>query len=103
MSIFETMKITRLLPLLLSKFLELVIECTHQNFQVLSIPKVSIEKFDVEQCILAYSDLPYETVGHKIAWVNQLGPDIRLMGPKNTSIKSKKPVIAGSKEHLNQE
>ena len=53
-----------------------------------------IEKFDVEQCILAYSDLPYETVGHKIAWVNQLGPDIRFMGPKNTSIKSKKPVIA---------
>ncbi len=53
-----------------------------------------IEKFDVEQCILAYSDLPYETVGHKIAWVNQLGPDIRLMGPKNTSIKSKKPVVA---------
>ena len=53
-----------------------------------------IEKFDVEQCILAYSDLPYETVGHKIAWVNQLGPDIRLMGPKITSIKSKKPVVA---------
>ncbi|MHA1577901.1 MAG: cyclic 2,3-diphosphoglycerate synthase [Candidatus Thorarchaeota archaeon] len=53
-----------------------------------------IEKFDVEQCILAYSDLPYETVGHKIAWVNELGPDLRLMGPKNTSIKSKKPVIA---------
>ena len=53
-----------------------------------------IEKFDVEQCILAYSDLPYETVGHKIAWVNQLGPDLRLMGPKNTSIKSKKPVVA---------
>jgi len=53
-----------------------------------------IEKFDVEQCILAYSDLPYETVGHKIAWVNQLGPDIRLMGPRNTSIKSKKPVVA---------
>ncbi|MBE0526189.1 MAG: GTPase, partial [Candidatus Thorarchaeota archaeon] len=38
--------------------------------------------------------LPYETVGHKIAWVNQLGPDIRFMGPKNTSIKSKKPVVA---------
>ncbi len=53
-----------------------------------------IEKFDVEQCILAYSDLPYETVGHKIAWVNQLGPDLRLMGPKNTYIKSKKPVVA---------
>lgn len=53
-----------------------------------------IEKFDVEQCILAYSDLPYEVVGHKIAWVNKLGPDIRFMGPKTTSLKSKKPIIA---------
>jgi predicted GTPase len=53
-----------------------------------------IKEFDVEQCILAYSDLPHEVVGHKIAWVNSLGPDMRLMGPKNTMIKSKKPVIA---------
>ncbi|MFW9958573.1 MAG: cyclic 2,3-diphosphoglycerate synthase [Candidatus Odinarchaeota archaeon] len=53
-----------------------------------------IKQFDVEQCILAYSDLPHQLVGHKIAWVNKLGPDIRLMGPRNTSIKSKKPVIA---------
>lgn len=53
-----------------------------------------IEKFDVKHCILAYSDLPYETVGHKIAWVNSLGADIRLMGPKNTMIDSKKPVVA---------
>ncbi len=53
-----------------------------------------IEKYDVEQCILAYSDLSYETVGHKIAWVNSLGPDMRLMGPSTTMIKSDKPVIA---------
>ncbi|MFW9960323.1 MAG: cyclic 2,3-diphosphoglycerate synthase [Candidatus Thorarchaeota archaeon] len=53
-----------------------------------------IKKFDVEQCILAYSDLPHQVVGHKIAWVNKLGTDIRLMGPRNTSIKSKKPVVA---------
>ncbi len=53
-----------------------------------------IKEFNVEQCILAYSDLPYETVGHKIAWVNKLGPDMRLMGPANTYIKSNKPVIA---------
>ncbi len=53
-----------------------------------------IKQFDVEQCILAYSDLPHEVVGHKIAWVNKLGPDIRFMGPKTTSIKSKKPVVA---------
>jgi predicted GTPase len=53
-----------------------------------------IKKFEVEQCILAYSDLPHEVVGHKIAWVNSLGPDMRLMGPDTTMIKSKKPVIA---------
>ncbi|MHA1637824.1 MAG: cyclic 2,3-diphosphoglycerate synthase [Candidatus Thorarchaeota archaeon] len=53
-----------------------------------------IEKYGVEQCILAYSDLPYDTVGHKIAWVNSLGTDIRLMGTDTTMIKSNKPVIA---------
>ncbi|MBD3406397.1 MAG: GTPase [Candidatus Lokiarchaeota archaeon] len=53
-----------------------------------------IEKFEVEQCILAYSDLPYDTVGEKIAWVNSLGADIRLMGTKTTMIESKKPVVA---------
>ncbi|MFW9788269.1 MAG: cyclic 2,3-diphosphoglycerate synthase [Candidatus Thorarchaeota archaeon] len=53
-----------------------------------------IKKHEVEQCILAYSDLPHEVVGHKIAWVNSLGPDMRLMGPETTMIKSKKPVVA---------
>jgi predicted GTPase len=53
-----------------------------------------IEKYKVEQCILAYSDLSYDVVGSKIAWVNSLGPDFRLMGPNNTMIKSSKPVVA---------
>ncbi|MFQ5833638.1 MAG: cyclic 2,3-diphosphoglycerate synthase [Candidatus Thorarchaeota archaeon] len=53
-----------------------------------------VEKFDVEQCILAYSDLSYDTVGHKIAWVNSIGADIRLMGTETTMIKSKTPVVA---------
>ncbi|MHA1908069.1 MAG: GTP-binding protein, partial [Candidatus Thorarchaeota archaeon] len=53
-----------------------------------------IKKFEVEQCILAYSDLPYATVGHKIAWVNALGADLRLMGTNTTMIKSNKPVVA---------
>ena len=53
-----------------------------------------IKEHEVEQCVLAYSDLPHEVVGHKIAWVNSLGPDMRLMGPDTTMIKSKKPVIA---------
>ncbi len=53
-----------------------------------------VEKFKAEQCILAYSDLSYDTVGHKIAWVNSIGADIRLMGTSNTMLKSKKPVVA---------
>ena len=53
-----------------------------------------VEKFEVEQCILAYSDLSYDTVGHKIAWVNSIGADIRLMGTNTTMLKSKKPVVA---------
>jgi predicted GTPase len=53
-----------------------------------------IEKYGVEQCILAYSDLSYETVGHKIAYVNSLGADFRLMGTNATMIESKKPLIA---------
>jgi len=53
-----------------------------------------IEKFDVDQCILAYSDLSYDYVGRKIAWVNSLGPDIRFMGPDLTMYESEKPVVA---------
>ncbi len=53
-----------------------------------------VQKYQPEQCILAYSDLSHITVGHKIAWVNSLGPDMRLMGPTTTMLKSKKPVIA---------
>ncbi|TFG10554.1 GTPase [Candidatus Thorarchaeota archaeon] len=53
-----------------------------------------VEKFKPEQCILAYSDLPYDYVGHKIAWVNSLGPDLRLMGTETTMLESKKPVVA---------
>ncbi|MFW9953153.1 MAG: cyclic 2,3-diphosphoglycerate synthase [Candidatus Thorarchaeota archaeon] len=53
-----------------------------------------IREHGIEQCILAYSDLPYETVGHKIAWVTSLGADFRLMGTQTTMLKSKKPVVA---------
>ncbi|MHA1924872.1 MAG: cyclic 2,3-diphosphoglycerate synthase [Candidatus Thorarchaeota archaeon] len=53
-----------------------------------------VKKFEAEQCILAYSDLSYDTVGHKIAWVNSIGADIRLMGTNTTMLKSKKPVVA---------
>jgi predicted GTPase len=53
-----------------------------------------VERHAVDQVVFAYSDVPYEYVMHKSAQVNALGPDFRLMGPKETAIKSTKPVIA---------
>ena len=56
--------------------------------------KELIEKFDVDQVIFAYSDVPHEYVMHKAALVNEAGADFRLMGLKNTQIKSTKPVVS---------
>lgn len=56
--------------------------------------KELIEKFDVNQVIFAYSDVPHEYVMHKASLVNEAGADFRLMGLKNTQIKSTKPVVS---------
>ncbi len=56
--------------------------------------KELIEKFDVNQVVFAYSDVPHEYVMHKAALVNEAGADFRLMGLKNTQIKSTKPVVS---------
>ena len=53
-----------------------------------------IKKFDVDEVVFAYSDVPYAYVMHKAAQVNALGPDFRLMGMKETQVKSTKPVVA---------
>lgn len=53
-----------------------------------------IKKFDVDEVVFAYSDVPYDYVMHKSAMVNALGADFRLMGTKETQVKSTKPVIA---------
>jgi len=53
-----------------------------------------IEKFAVDQVIFAYSDTSHETVMHKASTVLAAGADFRLMGPKSTLLKSKKPVVA---------
>jgi predicted GTPase len=53
-----------------------------------------VKKFDVEQVILAYSDLVYEDVMHKASMVLATGADFRLMGPKSTMLESKVPIIA---------
>ena len=53
-----------------------------------------IKKHNVEEVTLAYSDLNYLDVMHKASIVNAAGADFRLMGWKQTMLKSKKPVIA---------
>lgn len=53
-----------------------------------------IKKHDIDQVILAYSDLSHETVMQKASLVLAAGADFRLMGTKSTMLKSKKPVIS---------
>jgi len=44
--------------------------------------------------VFAYSDVPHEYVMHKAALVNEAGADFRIMGLKNTQLKSTKPVVS---------
>ena len=53
-----------------------------------------IKELDVDECVFAYSDVPYSAVMGVGAKVNAAGADFTLMGYKNTMIKSVKPVIA---------
>jgi len=53
-----------------------------------------IKKYDVDEVVFAYSDLPYSYVMEKSAIVNAAGADFILLGPESTQIKSSKPVIA---------
>jgi len=53
-----------------------------------------IKKYQVEQVIFAYSDVPHEYVMHKASEVLAAGPDFRLMGLHATQIESTKPVVS---------
>jgi predicted GTPase len=53
-----------------------------------------IKAHNIDQVILAYSDLEFEDVMHKASQVLAAGADFRLMGPKTTMLRSKKPVIS---------
>ncbi len=53
-----------------------------------------IKKYDVDEVVLAYSDLPHQYVMEKAALVTSAGADFKLMGPKHTMIRAKKPVVA---------
>lgn len=49
---------------------------------------------DVQQVVFAYSDVNHEYVMHIASRVLAAGADFRLMGLKNTQLKSSKPVVS---------
>ncbi len=53
-----------------------------------------IKKFEVDEVVFSYSDVPYDYVMSRSAIVNAAGADFKVMGAKRTQIKSSKPVIA---------
>lgn len=53
-----------------------------------------IKKYKIDQVILAYSDISYQYVMNRASLVLANGADFRLMGPKNTMLKSKLPVVS---------
>ncbi len=53
-----------------------------------------IKELNVDMCVFSYSDVPYPRVMNISSIVNAAGSDFMLMGPKETMLKSTKPVIA---------
>jgi predicted GTPase len=53
-----------------------------------------IAEYKVDECVLSYSDLPYDTVMHIGSRVMACGAKFSMMGSEPTMIKSTKPVIS---------
>ncbi|MGB5924875.1 MAG: cyclic 2,3-diphosphoglycerate synthase [Dehalococcoidia bacterium] len=53
-----------------------------------------IEELNVDDCVFAYSDISYQHVMHIGAIVNAAGATYMMLGPKDTMLKSNRPVIA---------
>ena len=53
-----------------------------------------IHELHVDDVIFAYSDVSYDYLMHKSAIVNTAGANFVLLGPRETSLKSKKPLIS---------
>ncbi|MCL2214350.1 MAG: cyclic 2,3-diphosphoglycerate synthase [Treponema sp.] len=53
-----------------------------------------IRELDADECVFSYSDVPYNFVMGLSAKVNAAGADFKLLGYKDTMLKSTKPVIA---------
>ena len=53
-----------------------------------------ISELNVDDVVFSYSDVPYEYIMHKSALVNTAGANFVLLGTKDTSVKSVKPLIS---------
>lgn len=53
-----------------------------------------IQKYQIDQVVFAYSDVPHSYVMNKASMVLAAGADYLLMGLKNTQVKSSKPVVS---------
>ncbi|MBM4172629.1 MAG: GTPase [Ignavibacteria bacterium] len=53
-----------------------------------------IKKYNVDEVVFSYSDVPFEYVMTKASVVNAAGVSFRLMGGEETMLKSSKPVIS---------
>ncbi|MDA3909745.1 MAG: cyclic 2,3-diphosphoglycerate synthase [Bacteroidales bacterium] len=53
-----------------------------------------IKEHNAEDCVFAYSDVPYNRVMNMSARVNAAGANFMLLGPGETMVKSTKPVVA---------
>jgi len=57
------------------------------------LPKL-IKDLKVDDCVFSYSDVTYQKVMSVSAIVNAAGANFFLLGPKDTMVKSTKPVVA---------
>ncbi|MCQ3932867.1 MAG: GTPase [Chloroflexi bacterium] len=53
-----------------------------------------IHQLKVDEVVFAYSDVPHEYVMHKASLVLAAGANFRLLGTKDTQVKSTKPVVS---------
>jgi len=53
-----------------------------------------IRRHNVDEVVLAYSDLSHEDVMHKASTALGAGASFTLLGPKETMLRSRKPVVA---------
>ena len=53
-----------------------------------------IEKYGVDEVVFSYTDVSYQYVMNRCSLANFFGADFKLLSPKHTMLKAKKPVIA---------